>query len=461
MSKKLTQEEFEKRVYELHGDEYTVIGTYMGADKPIEIRHNVCGCEFTIKYAGYICYRKGKLKCPRCTENGFVDALYPQLLQNMENPKDAHDYISSRKKIVVICPCCGKKFITTLQSYVKSGHVLCPTCCDGFPYPEKYMANVLDQLGIKYNYQYSPDWALGYRYDFEFIFNDTKYIIETDGGLGHGHKTIDPSLSPEDTKKDDEIKDNLAYENGHTMIRVDCNYQNKNRQLYIESHIIDTLSSYFDLSCVNWKACHVAASSSKFIHVINIYCNHSVYLDEIEKYTGVKERTVKKYLYEAMKVGILPKATIQSTNPYKGLPLDVIRFTEYCSRNRLVYCYEEAKLFQSITDCALYYGFKREGLGHSIRNENGYYKGMRFCFYDELPNDFDFQPMVFDDSEYNSHSIAQCDLNGNIVRIYKTASDIPKEYCYCGIFKVITNQRNTAYGYKWRYITKKEEFNIF
>lgn len=43
MPKKKTHEEFLKEVYDLAGSEYEVIGTYVDATKKVEIKHNLCG----------------------------------------------------------------------------------------------------------------------------------------------------------------------------------------------------------------------------------------------------------------------------------------------------------------------------------------------------------------------------------------------------------------------------------
>lgn len=73
MSKKLTQEEFEKRVYDATGDEYTVIGKYIDCHTKIRIKHNHCVCEkgfyewdinpSDFINAGHRCPIEGKHKC--------------------------------------------------------------------------------------------------------------------------------------------------------------------------------------------------------------------------------------------------------------------------------------------------------------------------------------------------------------------------------------------------------------
>lgn len=75
MSKKITQEEYEKRIYNLYGDEYLVIGTYIRAFDKIKIKHNICGTEFDV---AAINFSNGKSKCPLCTKgsNNITDKIF-------------------------------------------------------------------------------------------------------------------------------------------------------------------------------------------------------------------------------------------------------------------------------------------------------------------------------------------------------------------------------------------------
>lgn len=41
MPRKLTQEEFEQRVYECVGDKYSVVSEYKGKSKPIDLKCNI------------------------------------------------------------------------------------------------------------------------------------------------------------------------------------------------------------------------------------------------------------------------------------------------------------------------------------------------------------------------------------------------------------------------------------
>ena len=75
--------------------------------------------------------------------------------------------------------------------------------------------------------EYSRDWCgsgtrKAYSYDNYFEVNNKKYIVEMDGGLGHGKRTYKSSKKDTNGIKRDIIKDNLAKEHNIEIIRVEC-----------------------------------------------------------------------------------------------------------------------------------------------------------------------------------------------------------------------------------------------
>ena len=63
---KKTQEQFKKEVFDLVGDEYTVVGQYDGADKHIKIKHNICNHEYSVFPTNFL-YKERR--CPICNES--------------------------------------------------------------------------------------------------------------------------------------------------------------------------------------------------------------------------------------------------------------------------------------------------------------------------------------------------------------------------------------------------------
>lgn len=59
---RLTQDEFEQRVYALVGDEYSVLGKYRGHKNRVLMKHNECGHEYTVISNTFLSGRR----CPVC-----------------------------------------------------------------------------------------------------------------------------------------------------------------------------------------------------------------------------------------------------------------------------------------------------------------------------------------------------------------------------------------------------------
>ena len=62
MSKILTTEAFKQRVFNLYGDEYTVIGEYHGAHEKIEILHK-CGYSYFAAPTNILNVRSAQKEC--------------------------------------------------------------------------------------------------------------------------------------------------------------------------------------------------------------------------------------------------------------------------------------------------------------------------------------------------------------------------------------------------------------
>lgn len=93
MPKKLTQEEYEARVFACVGDKYKVISQYEGKFKPITLFCNVHNEEFTVSAE---CFMRGATdirgKCPYCIEEEKIVR-----------------YANNRTEVE--CAYCGKKFL--------------------------------------------------------------------------------------------------------------------------------------------------------------------------------------------------------------------------------------------------------------------------------------------------------------------------------------------------------------
>ena len=376
---RLTQEEVEKRIRIKTKGNYEVVGKYEHVYAPISLKHVACGTVFTKDNAIDVIY-KGTVKCPVCNRFKYFDEYYPDLVSVFKNPLEAHVPKTSQKFVTVICPTCKREKKMQVNVLSSLRHVTCPICNDGFSYPEKFMANILKQLNVIYVYQFHEKWCDPYKYDFKFEVNKNKYIVELDSGIGHGKETYFYQSS-EKSSFSDLNKDLLAVFHGYEIIRIDCDYGSEKRFEYIKRKILSSqLSKILDLSKIDFKECDMYANNSLFRSVVETYKDSTKYVSEISEVTGVKPRTVKKYLTEAMNSGIIPKKVLLEKDISKEYPIPMIRIGTEKSHGKPIYCFEDALLFQSIADAAKYYGFNQYSLNVSLREYKGFHKNKHFHY---------------------------------------------------------------------------------
>ena len=239
----------------------------------------------------------------------------PKLASLLADPNDGYKYTqNSGKKVNFKCLDCDNIIENKIISNVKQQGISCPKCGDGVSYPEKIMYNVLQQLlEENFEYQYSPNWCkyklnnknkTG-RYDFYFKLNDKQYIIEMDGGLGHGNDIHKKSkLTKKETLEIDNIKDELADNHNIEVIRIDCFYSNNNKFEYIKNHILKSkLKELFNLSKINWLICEKYSCSNFIKKVCNLWNKNIYTVKELSKITKIGRTTIYKYLKQGAKLG--------------------------------------------------------------------------------------------------------------------------------------------------------------
>jgi len=185
---------------------------------------------------------------------------------NSDNPKG---YINP------ICPDCGriKSKKIKIGSIFQSHSIGC-SCSDNISKGEKYVFNLLEQLGIKFITQLSKReqfWCNNYRYDFYFQLNEEQYICEVNG-LQHYEENTNFEMNLKEVVENDKLKKELAFKNGikeKNYIIID--YRKSDLKLLKENIFNDEiLNELFDLSKINWNKCHEFACSN----LVKIACEH-------------------------------------------------------------------------------------------------------------------------------------------------------------------------------------------
>ena len=217
MSKKLTQEEFVQKVNEKYNSKYEVVGEYINAKTPIKIKHKSCGIVFE-RTPNSITSKGKNVFCPVCDGYSGLRPLvgindlwttHPDIAKMLKNPEDG--YRCSRgysEKMEFVCKYCGETVLESVSQVVKYNRVSCKFCANGFGYPNRFMANLLKKLNVEFETEYIIK-PYPYRFDFYFSVNNQYYVVEMDGGIGHGNKTYDGKKDVAGAETD-KIKDDIC-----------------------------------------------------------------------------------------------------------------------------------------------------------------------------------------------------------------------------------------------------------
>lgn len=125
-----TQETFVKEVFDMYGNEYSVLGEYKTAKTPIEIKHNVCGNIFKITPSNFLCGRQCPLhKNDRITKHNItpLKTIKKQLHNLVGNEYTIDNYTMVSKKATFTHNICGNEFEMIVDNFINGGS-RCPKC---------------------------------------------------------------------------------------------------------------------------------------------------------------------------------------------------------------------------------------------------------------------------------------------------------------------------------------------
>lgn len=236
-----------------------------------------------------------------------VATTHPHLVKFFKNKEQANVVTySSGKKYDMICPICGK---TEKKMYLynldRQGYS-CPFCGDKISYPEKFIANFLEQLKIDFIPQLSKSifsWCKKYKYDF--YIEKYNMIIETHG-LQHYEENCDFSITLKEQQEIDNIKMKLALDNGikHYVV-LDCRESNLK---WIKKSIIDSsLQNIFknNFNNVDWNKINFNSTSSDIVKACELWNkNKNLTTKDIGKILKHTPGTINYYLKKGVEVGI-------------------------------------------------------------------------------------------------------------------------------------------------------------
>ena len=259
------------------------------------------------------------------------------------NIKVVGKYVNYHTKIFHRCLVDNTVWLASPNSILNGSG--CPTCGDGVSYPEKLMSSILQQLNINFTTQYSPKWIKPLRYDFCFNYQSQSYLIEMDGGIGHGNSCCGINVDGEKTKSVDECKDKKAQENNMMLIRINCDYKSCDRLEYIKNHIIKSiLSSLFNLDIIDWELCDKLAQQSLFVKTIELWNAGMKNHYDIASTLKLHPTSITTYLKRSEKL----KITDYNHKEYRNLAIKNSRRKASITQSTPIRCIETGEIFLSI-----------------------------------------------------------------------------------------------------------------
>ena len=123
--KKLTNEEIDKRIEELVGDEYIRLDDYRGVNTKMLMGHNVCGNKYYVRWSNF---QQGK-RCPRCSglerlNNEKVDKRIYELVK--DEYTRLNEYKNANTKMLIRHNTCGNEYEIVWGSFYMGNR--CPKC---------------------------------------------------------------------------------------------------------------------------------------------------------------------------------------------------------------------------------------------------------------------------------------------------------------------------------------------
>lgn len=254
-----------------------------------------------------ISYNFEKTGCPVCNGKQVIKnyndipTTAPWMVSYFQGGVDeASNYTKcSGKKIIPICPFCGKKHdkeISINNLYNTHGYKC--QCSDGISFPEKFMISFLDQLKIKYIFQAGSN---SLKFDtqkkiYDFYIPSLSCIIETHG-YQHYYESNDYKMSLIEQIENDRLKYDIAKRNNiREYIVIDCRRTTLDwiKKQILSSSIMKLFN--IDENDINWIRCSIDATKNIVKEVCDYYQNNDVNIKELAEIFNLGKKAIKTYL---------------------------------------------------------------------------------------------------------------------------------------------------------------------
>lgn len=241
-----THSQFIQEVFELFGDEYTVLGEYVHCNEKITIRHNICGNIYDAKPSS-ITKGSGCLQCFRNSKRKSTEQFKQEVYNLTGNEYEViGEYKNNRTNIEIKHNDCDNVFNISPSNFLRGNR--CPSCSKSKG--EKMISDWLEINGKSYSPQYKFDDCkniLPLPFDFAIFNSENELIllIEYDGEQ-HFRPVNFGGISDEEalknfkiTQQRDKIKNTYCKNNDIPLLRIPY-WDFNNIEEILESNLINT-----------------------------------------------------------------------------------------------------------------------------------------------------------------------------------------------------------------------------
>lgn len=390
--------------------------------------------------------------CPICSSHrlliGFNDmwTTNPQLAKLLANPDDDGYRYMQFSNVKVDWKCgCGELIKSRKITDVNGQGLHCKKCADGVSFPEKLMFYLFKEIGIEFKSEKIFNWSYNKRYDFYFVHNNQKILIETHGRQHYIQTSRKGARTLEEEQENDKYKYEMAVANGidpENYIVIDCRYSEFE---YIKDNILNSrLAKLFDLSNVDWLSIRIKSQSSNKLEILKLH-NDGVNGKDIANKMGLNRTTV----YSTLKnYGVNISNTITKER-------HCIKVYQLDTNMNLIRIWNS---FQEIEDIL---GYAKSGIKKNCLNLTGLSRGYKWMFkedYDKYLNgDLSY---IVKKKNTKATPLVQFDLNGILIKEWDniiSASEALNINKY-NLKRALNGNSKISGGFKWMY---KEDYDKY
>ena len=216
---KKTDKWFKKEVYDLVGNEYTFLDSYVNSKTKLRVKHNECGKVYEIAPEHFL---NDGIRCPCCSGYRKSNARFKQEVYDLVGNEYTFldSYVNNKTKLRVKHNKCGNTYYVYPINFI-SHQARCPYC-NSRPKGEVIINKILKSLKIKYEYQKTfDDLRDTGLLSYDFYIPDQNILIEYQGR--QHYQPVDYFGGDNQFKtqqKHDKMKADYAKDNGYKLIAV-------------------------------------------------------------------------------------------------------------------------------------------------------------------------------------------------------------------------------------------------